>query len=140
VARPSDSVIADRLRNISLFAELDEEGLRRIAATATEFEVEHGHVLVQPNMEASGLFLIEEGTVEVEAPGHHFERGPGECVGELALIAPGLLRTARVQAKTPVRGIAIGRAPFEELLASEPSIALGLLRVVARRLAEATGT
>lgn len=112
--------------------------LETIAATATEFEVPPGHVLVQPNMEAAGMFLIEDGTVSVEAPGRHFERGAGECVGELALLAPGLHRTARVQATTPVRGIAIGRESFDDLLASEPSVAVGLLRVVATRLAEAT--
>lgn len=129
----------ERLRGIELFRELDDPALERIATSATEFEVPAGHVLVQPNMEAAGMFLIEDGTVSVEAPGQHFERGAGECVGELALLAPGLHRTARVQAKTPIRGIAIAREPFEELLTSQPSIALGLLRVVATRLAESTG-
>ncbi|MGH2740108.1 MAG: cyclic nucleotide-binding domain-containing protein [Actinomycetota bacterium] len=129
----------ERLRAIRLFHELDDSALEAIAATASEFEVTAGHVLVQPNMEAAGMFLIEDGTVSVEAPALHTQRGAGECVGELALLAPGLHRTARVQAKTPVRGIAIAREQFEELLTSQPPIALGLLRVLAARLAEAAG-
>jgi len=38
---------------------------------------------------------------------------------------------------TSVKGLAIGRVAFAELLRNEPRVALGMLPVLARRLAEA---
>jgi CRP-like cAMP-binding protein len=40
-----------------------------------------------------------------------------------------------VRTTSEVRGVAIARADFRELLAQEPAIALALLEVLARRLA-----
>ena len=60
--------------------------------------------------------------------------GPGEFVGELSLLAD-TDRLARVRAVTPVRGLAIARTAFFELLEEEPRIALAMLPVLARRLA-----
>lgn len=126
----------DSLRTVGLFAGLDDRVLTQIVDRATEFEVPAGHVLIQPHMEASGMFIVEEGTVLVEGPGLHLERGAGECFGELALLSEHGHRSARVQARTPVRGLAIARDDFWELLEAEPRLALSLLRVVGDRLAE----
>lgn len=130
----SDAV--ESLRGVELFDGLDDEVLRQIVDRATEFEVPAGHVLIQPHMEASGMFILEEGTVLVEGPGLHIERGAGECFGELALLSEHGHRSARVQAKTPVRGLAIARDDFWKMLEAEPKLALALLRVVGHRLAE----
>ena len=70
-------------------------------------------------------------------PVAHVELGPGECVGELALLVPGSRRIARVRA---VRGHPVPqhlRDVFEQLLETEPSFTLALLRGVAKRLVEA---
>ena len=128
---------AERLRRVALFAELDEDELERVAAVASEFEVPAGHVLVEHGQPGSGMFCITEGTVAVELPGGPVELGPGEFVGELALLADGITRVARVRATTPVKGLALGRAAFAELLAREPRVAVRMLPVLARRLAEA---
>jgi CRP/FNR family transcriptional regulator, cyclic AMP receptor protein len=63
------------------------------------------------------------------------ELGPGEVVGELALLRRDGARSARVQAKTPVRCLAIDRESFRRLLAEEPGLALAILEVVVDRLA-----
>jgi CRP-like cAMP-binding protein len=128
----------DRLRAVPLFADLDDDDLARIADHATEFEVPAGHVLVQPNREATGLFVIEEGTVAVEREGKSLDRGPGSVVGELAVLVPGATRSARVIARAPVRGAAISRDDFIEMLKEQPAIALALLRSLAERLAAST--
>ena len=126
-----------RLRAIPLFAELDERALALIAATATEFDASAGHVLVERGQEGAGMFVLEEGSVIVDLPGGHtLTRGPGEFFGELALLGGGP-RTARVRAATSVRCLAIGRPDFAQLLASEPRIAVAMLPVLARRLADA---
>ena len=129
---------ASNLRRIPLFAGLDDSALELIARTATEFEVGAGHVLIEPGQEGAGMFVLEEGTVQVELPGGRtIRRGPGEFFGELAILARGV-RSARVQAITLVRCLAISRADFSKLLEREPRIALAMLPVLAKRLADAT--
>ncbi len=58
----------------------------------------------------------------------------GEFVGELALLVPDSVRSARVRAVTDVRCLAIGAGDFRQLLDDEPRIALAMLPVVAERL------
>jgi CRP-like cAMP-binding protein len=132
-----DLTTISRLRAIPLFAELDERALALIAGVAAEFEASAGHVLVERGQEGAGMFVLEEGTVIVDLPGGHtLHRGPGEFFGELALLGGGP-RTARVRAATAVRCLAIGRRDFAQLLESEPRIAVAMLPVLARRLADA---
>jgi len=50
-----------------------------------------------------------------------------------------VVHVARVRAATDVRGIAISRQDFTELLATDADIAGALLRVLARRLVAADG-
>lgn len=70
----------------------------------------------------------------MELPDKRVELGPGEFFGELAILDDGALRSARVSASTPVRCLALRREDFENLLESEPKMALTLLRTLARRL------
>ena len=123
-----------RLRETPIFAELDEDVLQRILGLTTELESPAGQVLVRADDPGAGMFVIEEGTVVVEARGRTIELGPGEFFGELSLLVPESTRVARVRAKTDVRCLAIGRLDFEQLLEDEPRIALAMLPVVARRL------
>jgi voltage-gated potassium channel len=127
---------AAQLATIPLFAEVEPAHLARIAAMATRFEVESGYVLAERGQPGSGMFVILEGTVEVELPGHaSVSLGPGEFVGELSLLAD-VSRVARVKATGLVRGLAIARSEFLRLLQDEPRIAVAMLGVLARRLAE----
>jgi len=126
----------EQLRTVPLFAGLSDERLHRVAEAATLFEVEHGYVLAERGQPGSGMFVILAGNVEVDVPNHEpLVIGPGEFFGELSLLtdAP---RVARVHAATPVRGLAIGRSVFTDLLHDEPGIAVAMLPVLARRLVE----
>jgi voltage-gated potassium channel len=127
----------ERVRNFPMFAELDEDQMKRVADLATEFEVPAGFVLIERGQPGSGMFIITDGTVTVELPQGPVELGPGEFVGELPLLADGITRIARVRAKTPVKGLAISRMAFSELLERQPRVAVRMLPVLARRLAEA---
>jgi CRP-like cAMP-binding protein len=126
----------EQLRTVPLFAGLSDERLHRVAEAATPFEVERGYVLAERGQPGSGMFVILDGNVEVDVPNHEpLIMGPGEFFGELSLLtdAP---RVARVHAATPVRGLAIGRSVFTDLLHDEPGIAVAMLPVLARRLVE----
>lgn len=132
--------LVGKLRAIPLFAELDDVALAHVADLATEFDAEAGHVLVQPGTSGAGMFVLEEGAVEVELPGHRVELGPGEFFGELAILHDGTARTARVRAKTDIRALAISRVDFAALLDEQPRIAVAMLPVLARRLASEIGS
>jgi voltage-gated potassium channel len=122
------------LRNVPVFSELSDDALAHIVDVATEFEAEPGHILVQPNQPGTGLFVIEEGTVVVELPGKTSELGPGEFFGELALLHEDTGHTARVHVGTHLKALAIRRDDFEELLESQPRLAINMLKTVAGRL------
>jgi CRP-like cAMP-binding protein len=124
----------EKLRLISLFAELHDHTLARIAELSTEFEAQAGWVLIEIGQPGSGMFVLEEGTVDVQtADGRHWEYGPGEFFGELALLTDHP-RNARVRAKTDVRCLAISRRDFQELLREEPEIAVAMLPKLAQRV------
>jgi CRP-like cAMP-binding protein len=125
------------LRAIPIFGELDDAALAGIWRLFTPIEVAAGHVLIEAGQAGSGMFILEEGSVTVEIPGAApIALGPGEYVGELAILGPDIVRTARVQAATPVRALAISRANFWTLLHEEPRIAVAMLPGLARRLAD----
>jgi CRP-like cAMP-binding protein len=131
-----DDTLVAKLRAIPIFADLDDDALARIGAVVTEFEAPAGHVLTQPGQEGSGMFILEAGVVTVELPqSGSVTLGPGEFFGELAILASEVTRTARVQASTHVRCLAVARRDFAAILEAEPEIAVAMLPVLARRIA-----
>jgi CRP-like cAMP-binding protein len=129
----TDDAIA-HARRAPVFAGLSDDVLERVLAASSELECPAGYVFIRAEDPGAGMFVLEEGTVAVEAPGKTIELGPGEFFGELSLLVPESTRVARVRATTPVRCVAISRAAFEELIEAEPAFTLALLRVVAHRL------
>jgi CRP/FNR family transcriptional regulator, cyclic AMP receptor protein len=127
----------DELRGLDLFAGVSDAGLDRIAECAGAIECEPGQVLALPGDAGSGMFVILEGEVAIEARVGAYALGPGAFFGELSLLNPETERVARVRAATDVRAIAIPRKEALELIESEPQLALAMLRELARRLADA---
>jgi CRP-like cAMP-binding protein len=125
------------IRAVPLFAELDDEALSDLAACMTPFEAQAGRVLVEIGQPGSGLFVIQDGEVQVELPGRPATRGPGDFFGEIALLTD-RPRTARVRAWTDVRCWALARKDFSRLLEDHPTIAVQMLPVLAEKLADAT--
>jgi CRP-like cAMP-binding protein len=129
----------DALRRVPLFVGLADEDLAAIADAANEVEVPAGQLLVQPGAAGTGMFFIAEGTAVVETKREQVELGPGQFFGELALMKPDAIRTARVRAKTPLRCLALDRASFRGLVATHAGVAASLLEVALGRLAENAG-
>jgi CRP-like cAMP-binding protein len=79
-------------------------------------EVQHdeGHVLVDAENAASGLFLVMQGVLLVELPLESYERGAGQVVGEWEKLDGS--EDVRVTAQTEVRLIAVDRAAYEAAL------------------------
>jgi CPA2 family monovalent cation:H+ antiporter-2 len=100
-------------------------------------EASSGQVIALEGDPGSGMFVILEGKASVEWRGGAVELEAGTFFGELTLLAPGGRRNARVRAATDMRCLAIPRDAALELVESEPSVALAMLREVARRFASA---
>jgi CRP-like cAMP-binding protein len=109
-------VSVEALRSVPAFAGLSDEALGRLADAATECEFPAGHVLIEANTPAAGLFVVLDGRVRVHAREGDSELGPGAVVGERALLRGGT-RTARVAAITPVRCLSIARDALDREIA-----------------------
>jgi CRP/FNR family transcriptional regulator, cyclic AMP receptor protein len=129
-------VTPDELRDIPLFSRVSDAGLERLADCSAELERDPGQVLTLPGDPGSGMFVLLEGKVTVEARGAVYQLGPNDFFGELALLNPGGERVARVRAATKVRALGLPRDDALALIESEPTIALAMLREMARRLAD----
>ena len=126
----------EELRSVPLFEGLSEAGLERLATHAAVIECEPGQVLAVPGGPGSGMYVVLEGTVSVEVRGgFHAELGPGSFFGEVALLVPSG-RVARVRATTRAKCLSMARDDALALLESEPSLALKMLRELARRLSD----
>ena len=127
----------DELRSIPLLAAASDVALDRVAAVAGEITCQAGQIVALEGDPGSGMFVILDGTARVEWRGGSVELGPGTFFGELTLLAPGGTRIARVRAATEMRCLAIARDDAIALIESEPTVALAMLREIARRFASA---
>ena len=127
---------SDELRALPLFADVSDASLDRIAASAAELERDPGQVIALPGDPGSGMFVICAGRVSVELRGDApIELREGTFFGELALLNPEATRIGRVRAATKVRLLSIPREDALALVESEPSVALKMLKEIARRFA-----
>jgi CRP-like cAMP-binding protein len=125
----------EALRRSAVFSGLDEAFLSSLAESMSEVTFQAGRVLIEPRAAGSGMFVIDEGTVTVQPrDANPVELGPGEVVGELALLTADGTRTARVQATTDVRCLTLDRATLQQALEDEPKLAIALLQSAVERL------
>lgn len=128
----ADTVAA--LRAVPIFDGLPDASLERIAAIVSEVEFPPNQVVIEARTAGTGMFVILDGRVAVHARGVDVELGPGEVIGEVALLRRDSQRIARVQTLTDVRCLAIDRASFRELVSNDGALALALLENVAGRI------
>lgn len=109
---------------------MNPDDLRLLETVGVVTEVAAGRVLIEHGQHGTGLYVIVDGTVVVEAPEGQREFGPGSVIGERALFSDDGRRTARVRATSNVHAVAVDRAQVEQLCAGDEAFA--------RRLADAT--
>jgi CRP-like cAMP-binding protein len=124
-----------RLKQLPLFAELDDAERAEVADCARELSVEAGTMLATEGENAYELFVIESGEAEVRKRGEVIRSlGPGDAFGEIGLLATGT-RTASIEAKTPMKLIAIFSREFKQIEARMPKIAEELRASMRERVA-----
>ncbi len=124
------------LRRVPLFDELAPADLNAIAEVAQERSFADGELLASEGELGDELLIVASGTVRVETEGAEIaRRGRGEVVGEMSLITREP-RIASLVADGEVYAIRIGRREFESMIHDRPDIGIGVMRVLAHRLAE----
>lgn len=141
---PKDAAlsIADRLRQIPLFAHLEHDEVARIARAAREKSYPKGSVILFEDDPGDALYVVLQGDVKVVLIGEDGREvilsilGAGDFFGEMALIDD-QPRSAHVIAMEDANLLVLHRDDFQQCLQEFPRIALGLLRALSRRLRRA---
>lgn len=132
--RQSDKV--DLLSHVPLFADLSKKSLAQIARRVTEVEFLPGEHIVHPGTAGDEAYVIIEGRATVRRKGRKIaELQTGDVVGEMSLITE-LSRNAGVRADTFVPALKIVGADLSAIMNEHPTVAVKLLRTVARRLVD----
>ena len=131
------TTIAETLRSLPYFADLDDDLVDGVCARSEEIEVEPGTTIIKEGSLSEEMYVVVTGLLEVTKKGSNRDiilatLGPGEVVGEIALL-DGAPRTASVVATTPTRLIRIPASAFEELI-SDSRVVRRMFRTVTARL------
>lgn len=125
---------------MDLLEALDEDEVRRLLAGSTRRRFARREVIFHEGDPADSLHLIQKGRVAVRITtglgvvATLDVNGPGEVVGELALLPPYGPRGASAVALEVVETKVITAAAFSELRASHPAVDDFLLRILSDRV------
>jgi CRP/FNR family transcriptional regulator, cyclic AMP receptor protein len=136
MARQQGSDAASSLRGVTFFEGFTDDELRRVASLAEEVEAEAGAELTDQGRPGQEAYVILEGTAAVVVNGTEIARvGPGEIVGEMALIdhRP---RIATVTAVTPLKLLSFDATRFRRLLDEMPKAQVRVMEKLVERLRE----
>ena len=130
------------LRKVPLFTELPPPDLQPIASIAEEHVFDEGDTIARQGDIGEEMHIIVSGEVSVAVRGGTDAqqvvavRSEGDVVGEMAIVT-NEPRMADLVARGPVRLLTIDRRRFESIIRERPETALGVIRMLSRRLAEA---
>ncbi len=126
----------DHLASVPLFSGCTTKELRDIAKATVELTLDEGKEFVTQGDVGREAFVIVEGSADVTRGGKTIATlGPGDCVGELALLDHGP-RTATVTAETPVTALVLSARAFSGVIEDVPGLAHKLLGQLAGRVRE----
>lgn len=121
------------LHSVEFFAGIPSHVMAAVARLADEVEKDAGETLIAESEAGDCLYVIARGRVRVEKEGRTIaELGPGEVVGELAVLSPGP-RSASAIAIEPSLFLRVGEDVVAELLLDHPQVTRGIIEVLVRR-------
>jgi CRP-like cAMP-binding protein len=125
------------LRNVPIFAGLDDDDLERLARQMKERRFPEGADVTTEGAGGAGFFVIIEGNATVSVSGEvRATIGPGDYFGEIALIDEGT-RSASITAATDILAYGLTAWEFRPFVEEHPQVAWAMLQTLARRLREA---
>ena len=128
------------LREVELFAPLDDAARERLAQRMRLLEFTAGEAIVHQGASGDSLYVVRHGDVAVRV---HVDGstadvatlGPGDIFGEMSVLT-GENRAATCIARCETACYLIDRAAFEEVLEERPAIAEHFCSTLARRQTE----
>ena len=130
------------LRNVPLFAGLDENELDKLSKVAGRKRVERGAFVVRAGDSTDSLYILLSGRAKVTNSDEEGREiilawlGPSEFFGEMGLI-DSRPRSASVIAVEPCELLNIGRDAFHRCMQDNFQVAQKLMQILVRRLREA---
>ena len=121
------------LKRVSLFTRTPDRVLAGLARTLEEERFPAGSTMTTEGAVEDWLFVVIDGTVRVTQWDRVSELGPGDVVGELAVLASEP-RVVTAVALTDVHAFRLGKVDFDEALRTRPEIAAGVIAELVRRL------
>lgn len=131
--------VLEALGRAPLFATLDRHHLGLVLRRASQRSYATGHVLMTQGEPGDSMEVLLSGEVQVTMTSPQGRDlvlallGPGEPIGELALLDGGA-RSATVTATEPTEALVIYQEEFHDILRQSPDIALALLKVMTERV------
>jgi CRP/FNR family transcriptional regulator len=125
------------LRNTPLFASCSDKSLESIADLTRLRQFKAGDKIIREGSESTvGFYILLEGEAKASRGDHDLaEYAPGDYFGEIALLVDDIPRTATVSATSDASVLALTRWDFRALLKTNPEIAVGVMSMLAQRLA-----
>ena len=124
----------DVLRQVPLFAGLNDRELERLADRFQERTFSEGASVVAEGETGTSFFVLADGNANVSVGGEvKATLGPGDHFGEMAIVDEGV-RSASVTAATDVRSYFLTPWEFRPFIEEHPDVAWKLLQSLARRL------
>lgn len=131
------------LKSVSLFADLDDSHLARLAACLRSRHYVRGQIIFAEGDPGRSLCIVKSGKVNAVTSSPDGKElvlntfGPGDIFGELALLTSGP-RSADAVAQEPSHLFLLARNDFLAFLEAHPRVAIALLAIVSRKLQHTT--
>jgi CRP-like cAMP-binding protein len=126
--------LAKMLSSVPLFSGLEKKDLEEIAGIGRQVTFELGKTIVKQGEPGIGFLLVLEGKAEVRRNGKTVATlEPGNFFGEMSVIDD-KPRSADVVAIEPTKCFGVTAWSFAPMLRSNPSIAIGIIGELVRRL------
>lgn len=132
----------EALRNIALFRKIEPAKLKLLAFTSEHLEFMPGETLFHQGDVGDAAYILLEGDADVmvETPNGALKVATlhqNDIVGEIAILCD-VPRTATIRASGDLDVLKITKDRFIRLLSDFPAVSIGVMRVLADRLARTT--
>lgn len=139
----SEGDVRKLIGKVEFLAGVPDAALERLAQAARHARYDEGSALFRRGDAGEGMLLVVDGLVRLHLATEQGREltlaivGPGEPIGEIALIDGGP-RSADATALTPVRALLLRHSDASALFSTDVTLANALLRTLAARLRRTT--
>ena len=131
---PEEAKLIEMLRKVPLFSGLDNHELVSIVGAGREVSFESGQKIITQGEPGLSFLLVLEGKTEVRKKGKKVAVvEPGGFFGEMTVFDD-KPRSADIVAIEPTRCFGIASWSFFPVLRGNPSVAIGIIKELVRRL------